>query len=138
MINAKDRPLNVNATSELPYTVNLWGSHPDAGNDDCYTGRSYATNEAACAAFMATVHDAPGSILDDAPGAKLSRRAYYANWAYGEIDGPDVYLVAKNPRYSEKRARREAAEDDAEWQRERAMQAGMAFGCDGYNDEMGW
>ena len=27
---------------------------------------------------------------------------------------------------------------DDDWQREQAMQAGMAFGCDGYNDMMGY
>lgn len=28
--------------------------------------------------------------------------------------------------------------DDDDWKHERAMQAGMAFGCQGYNDEMGY
>ena len=138
MINASNRPLNVNATTDKPYTVNLWGSHPDENNDDCYTGVDFATNEDACVAFMATAHDADGSILDGNTAPGQSRRAYYANWAYVEIDGPDVYLVAKNPNYSAKRARQEDAESELVWKREAAMQAGMAFGCDGFNDEQGF
>lgn len=29
-------------------------------------------------------------------------------------------------------------ESDDDWRREMAMEAGMAFGCDAYNDAMGW
>lgn len=110
-----------------PYSVTLWGSHPDEQNDDCHTGEDYATNKEASSAFIQTVGG--GGPFD---------AVYYANWMYIQLDGPDIHLIAKNPQYSAKRARREMAECDAEWRSERAMQAGMAFGCDGYNDEMGW
>ena len=43
-----------------------------------------------------------------------------------ELDGPGIYKIRKNPDY--------APEIDTEG----AMQAGMAFGCQGYNDYMGW
>ena len=36
-----------------------------------------------------------------------------------------------------KQAKKQAAADK-EWQQERATQAGMAFGCAGYNDAMGY
>lgn len=111
------------------YAVNLWGSHPDEGNDDCDTGTEYDTLEEAMAAF----NDVENVLLKD-----FRRRQFYQNWSYVEIDGPGINQVRRNPRRDEQRARREREEDDREWQRERAMQAGMAFGCDGYNDEMGW
>ena len=108
------------------YSVTVWGSHPDENNDDCWTGDDFATNAEACDAFMATVHGAANSVSPD------------DDFAFVVVDGPDVHLVAKNPRYNAKRARREARDADVEWRNERAMQAGMAFGCDGYNDEMGY
>src|SRR5262245_39391157 len=37
--------------AEHPYSVLLWGSDPDAGNDDCNTGVDFATREEALAAF---------------------------------------------------------------------------------------
>jgi hypothetical protein len=119
----------VSTAEAKPYSVTVWGSHPDEGNDDCWQGGEYATNEEASAEFMASVHGAAKSI---------GSSPYAANWQYVMVDGPDVHLIAKNPRYSAKRAAREQRETDAEWRRERAMQAGMAFGCDGYNEEMGW
>jgi hypothetical protein len=48
-------------------------------------------------------------------------------------DSQSVATALKKPKKS--RVRREV---DDEWRREQAMQAGMAFGCDGYNDEMGY
>jgi len=33
------------------YAVNYWGSHPDLGNDDCWTGLDFATEAAAEEAF---------------------------------------------------------------------------------------
>ena len=56
-----------------------------------------------------------------------------------EIDGPDVHEVTANPdQTTQRRHRRESARTDREWQREIAHQAGMSFGCDGYNDAMGY
>lgn len=103
--------------SQAKYTVNQWCSHPDAGNDDCVTGDDFDSLEEAKASHLYT------------------RAPYYV--AYIEIDGPvgsDHYELVKNPHYS---ARTVALEDSLE-RSERAMQAGMAFGCQGYNDEMGF
>ena len=60
------------------------------------------------------------------------------DFAFVMVDGPDVHLVAANPRYDAKRAARERARFEAECRSERAMQAGMLGGVDAYNDEMGW
>ena len=103
------------------YSTLHYGSHPDSGNDDCFQGWDHETLEAALAAYNAPIHD--------------------SSVAYIEIDGlTDEELTTmgleryrKNPTHSfPKRS------DDGEWQREQAMQAGMAFGCDGYNEVMGY
>lgn len=95
------------------YSVLHWGSHPDKDNDDCYVGSDYETKEEALAEFRL---DASFEI------------------AYIEIDGPDIHDLRSNPKYS----RKEIRLDDAAARSEYAMQAGMAFGCDGYNEAMGW
>jgi hypothetical protein len=96
--------------AEHPYSVLGFGSHPDNGNDDCYTSDEFATLEEARTAYLAV------------PESEV---------AFVMLDGPDVNEVRPNLRY---RARRV----DGEWGREHAMQAGMAFGVDGYNDAMGY
>lgn len=48
-----------------------------------------------------------------------------------DVQGPDYDRVCKG-------CREDVAALDKEWQQERAMQAGMAFGCQGYNDAMGY
>lgn len=122
---------NPNATIEKPYTVDLWGSNPDeTDNDDCWTGESYATREEAIAAYQAVVMF---------PWDNEFVGKNFGGWEFVCIDGPDVHEVTANPdQPTQRRWRREDRASDAEWKREAAMQAGMAFGCDGYNDEMGW
>lgn len=104
-----------------PYAVNLWGSNPDEGNDDCHTGADFATLDEARA-----VYTNPWSVFD--------RRHYEACTAVFEIDGPDVYDTRDNPEYA-------SSNDDAfndEWRREIAIEAGMCMGIDAYNDAMGY
>jgi len=96
----------------MAFSVNFWGSHPDDDNDDCWYGEEYGTLEEAEKEFAAPVKD--------------------SGVAYVELDGPDVYKVRENPGF-------EPTEDDmSDWHNEIAMQAGMAFGCQGYNDVMGY
>ena len=105
-----------------PYSVNFWGSDPDAGNDDCDTGIDFATRDEALAAFQ-----------DPWPHVNA---AYFRpeDTAWFEVDGPDLYDKRPNPAY---RPRRRDDGDD-EWRREQAMQAGMGLGVDAYNDAMGY
>lgn len=112
------------------YSVTLWGSNPDeTDNDDCWTGEDFATRDEAIACYREVV------MFQDHALAK----ACGGNWEFVMIDGPDVHDVTVNPdQSSQERHRRDAAAEDGEWRREQAMQAGMAFGCDGYNDEMGY
>ncbi len=116
------KPTSIPA-SPLTYSVNLWGSNPEEDNDDLWTGADYATlaeAQAVVADFKAVFPHSADHTL------------------FIEIDGPDHYSLTKNPRFDFKRHERERAREDREWKREAAMQAGMAFGVDGYNDEMGF
>ena len=99
-----------------PFSVCEWCSHPDDGNDDCNTGMDYATVEEAREAFLA---------------------AFPRSAAFIELDGPGVREVRRNPVARRRTAERDHAHDRA-WRHEIAMEAGMAFGCDGYNDAMGF
>lgn len=101
-----------------PYSVLEWASHPDAGNDDCITGDDYDTREEALAAFNAATAD--------------------YSIAYFQADGPDLHEIRPNPAYNAKQVARDNRDDDSEWRREIAMQAGMAGGCDAYNEAMGY
>lgn len=107
--------------AEHPYSVCLWDADPDSGADACNTGVDFATREEALAAFAD-------------PWAHVNA-AYYRpeGTAWLEVDGPDLHATRKNPAYRPSRD-----EDDGEWRRERAMQAGMGLGVQAYNDEMGY
>ena len=96
------------------YTVNLWGSKPGT-NDDCWMGEDFETLEEALACF-----ENPADTFSDADLVDTS---------FIEINGPDIN--------QEKRIGPDSkVEDDGEWNREFAMQNGMAFGIQGYNDAM--
>lgn len=119
----------------MAYSVSYWGSHPDHDNDDCWTGADFETFEEALAAFQAN----PSTVIP----RSLNHLSLDLEAAFVQIDGDDpileerlsklgLGLVRANPLYS----KRHAKGDD--WDRERAMQAGMAFGCQGYNEAMGY
>jgi hypothetical protein len=115
-----------------PYSVTLWGSNPDETDaDDCWTGDDFATREEAIACYREVV-----MFPDDSALARCCGRG---GWEYVMIDGPDAHEVTQNPdRAACDRHRRELARDDAAWQRERAMEAGMLHGIEAFNDEYGW
>ena len=105
----------------MAYSVNLWGSKPGT-NDDCWTGEDYATRAEAEAAFQ------------DPWGVGGFNESYYRTDGYElwiELDGDDVHTEQQLQRASRRR-------QDDEWAREIATQAGFAFGCDGYNDALGY
>ena len=100
------------------FTVDYWGSHPEAGNDDCWTGFDFETEEEAKAFFW----------------AEITSPYYKTCTAYVEIDGPGVHATRKNPQYRPE----DMAAEEAYARHEYAVMCGMAFGCEGYNDAMGW
>jgi hypothetical protein len=98
-----------------------WGSHPDLDNDDCFTGDEFDT-----------VADAIKFYMQDPSDSSVG---------YIEIDLSDDILkmynierVRKNPNYIS----RKRDDNDDDWKREIAMQAGMGMGIDAYNDAMGY
>ena len=106
----------------MSYTVNLWGSSPDAGNDDCHTGDDFDSLEKAM-----EVYREPFKYFN------YAGEQYYLFCTHTiELDGPGVHLERVNPAF---KPSRDNWEDE---RREAAMMAGMAFGCQGYNEVMGW
>lgn len=115
-------------TATMQYSVNYWGSHPDADNDDCHTGEDFATLAEAEAAFAAEVPTAHYLRVDT---AYVELTVYTGR----TIDGAreiDTVKVRQNPDY------RPRCDSDDDWRREIAMEAGMLHGVDGYNEVMGW
>lgn len=107
----------------LPYMVNLYGSHPDEGNDDCWTGKDFAT--------LAEAQEA-AAHLDQ----HFDMVYFHLDTEYVEIDGPDFYQVTHRPGAKERRRQRRI--DDAACQSEHAHQQGMGLGIQAYNEAMGW
>lgn len=123
----------------LPFTVLLWSVDPDVDGNDPDMGADFATLDEALACYRALVMFPTTGHAERSPVSATMAKNYRGVWSHVMIDGPDVHEVTAQPdQRALKRYRRELALDDAAERSERAMQAGMAFGCDGYNDEMGW
>lgn len=105
------------------FSVCLWDTHPDLGEDTCCTGEDFAT-EAEARECIANLENFFGPVcLRTSP--------------YVELDGPEIHEVIERPGMVEAR-KRHLKDDLFSERRENAMMAGMAFGCDGYNDVMGY
>jgi len=104
------------------YSVDAWGSNPDEGNDDCWTGVDFDNLEEAQAFYEKAEGELDGAWFQlventlDADGRTL------------------VEELAKRPNPDYK----PEPDDDDDWRREIAMQAGMAGGCEAYNEVMGY
>lgn len=82
-----------------PYSVNYWGSHPEAENDDCFTGSDFATAEEALAQYLSDESPFPPGIEADF----MTRSC-----AYVEVSGPDLSGV-RQTRSTMRAKRRELA-----------------------------
>ena len=104
----------------IRYEVNIWGSDPNEGNDDCWSGQDYTLQSKAVEAF--TNPDEVFTWIG------------HKNWHYVELcrcvgeDSWEEVGLRKNPNY--------VPEDDVE-DNEWAMLQGMAFGVEAYNEAMG-
>ncbi len=96
------------------FAVNLWGTHPDCGNDDCCTGDNFDTLAAAVACASN-----PDAFF---PHAK--------HCAFIEIVSPEGKLVIER-----KIPKTKPVEYGCH---EFANLQGMAGGIDAYNDAMGY
>jgi hypothetical protein len=99
------------------YEVNYWGSHPDEGNDDCWSGSSFQNLDDAIEEYWAA----------------RKRDGYFA-----ELLGADGKRMAVRQVVSDEEIRRDREREDREWRREIAMEAGMLGGVMAYNDAMGY
>lgn len=107
----------------LPFSILFWGSHPESGNDDCFWGIEFNDPNEAMKQFFATPEDPSIEYIEidgftDEQLARLGLSRYRKN---------PIHIPSKRNRA-----------DRDEWQQERAMQAGMAFGCIAFNEEMGY
>ena len=117
--------MNPSLEEGMLYTVDLWWSHPRAGNDDCCTGCEAPTLEEAERLLA--------SVEEWAHPSALRNTAWIIVM---DADG-NIVREKRNPSFKKPSPRR-AAEEDEEWRREIATQAGMAFGVEAYNEEMGY
>ncbi len=99
-----------------PYSVNYWGSHPEANNDDCYTGIDFATAEEALAQYLSDENP----FL---PGTDVTFMTRCC--AYVEVSGPDLSGVRQNPLFDKREAARAHAIGDALWYSESTWQSRM-------------
>jgi len=126
------------------YEINLWDDDPTSGADACSTGFEFETETEARAFFGAADPIAMLAARREAEvDSKLARGAadcrmpvakfmhYWGKTPWLELLGPDVHETRKlrDP---------QPEEPDTEWQHEVAMQQGMAFGCQGFNEAMGY
>lgn len=129
----KRSPAFVAEQRDKPYSILMWGSHPDDDNDDCSTGVDFDTREEAELIFRSAdpIEELSKVHRRDYPDG-INFAAYYRDTPFIELDGPDINEVRKlgDPR--------KIPVDDHEWRREQAMQAGMGLGVDAYNDAMGY
>lgn len=112
------------------YSVNLWGSHPDDDNDDCWVGSDFATLAEAQAVFDSwRAHfETPHFSVHDAAYVELAR----GTRGDGMLQVESIE-IKPNPDFV-------PSTDDIDdvWRSELSMQTGMAFGVQGYNDAMGY
>ncbi len=111
----------------MAYSLLFFITHPDLDNDDCMTGDDFETVTEARDALTAWPELHPKSEV------YLCR--------YVMIDGPDIHEVIANPHMDERAiaaSDREERQYAKQCRREAAMQAGMAGGCEAYNDAMGF
>ena len=93
------------------WEINQWGSHPDEGNDDCWCGDDFDTEE-----------EARESLAAD-----LAVQGEHDEWL--ELVGPGIQEV-----YHQKGRSGPAQEETCtEW----AMLQGMSHGVDAYNEAIG-
>ena len=101
------------------YTINCWGSHPDAGNDDNFIGED-------------NVHESEISERVDSYLCAKDGYCRGTHIAYVEVVNSETgnrQNLIKNPNFKFPHA-----DTSDEWRNEHRMQSAMAFGPAGWND----
>ena len=122
-------PNTTSPTTLLPFSVDLWGSDPEEGNDDCWMGTEFATLKEAQAAYQdpAAISSVFARNLADSRYIVLSENVVRADGVR------EMTILAKRVDPSFKRCRA-----DRDWDQEIATQAGMVGGVEAYNDALGY
>ena len=139
-------------TDKQVWSVNFWGSHPDKGEDNCWTGLDFDTEAEARECFSAYTGNPTALkavrekyVLEH--GEKhwewwitdLARSSPYVELVgFSRYSGPPTDAHAYPQEVGEVWCYLPSADDNDMCQSETAMQAGMAFGVGGYNDAMGF
>lgn len=113
------------------YTVMLLNAHPS--NNDCEVVMS---DEFDCYADAKSAFDNPNE-LPHGMQVEIRRAKLQGYELWMELDGDEHNQLTQVSKETEKYRRQCEAEARAERQ-ERAMEVGMAFGCAGYNEVMGY
>ena len=109
------------------YMVCIWGSHPDNGNDDCWTGESYRSKAEAIAVYNNPEKEFRNVDLVSSQYIELTQCVE----AHNEVKVVERIKIRENPSFKPEKK-------DNDWRCEIAMQSGMANGCEAYNDMMGY
>ncbi len=111
-----------------PFAVELWGSHPDDDNDDCWTSVSFATLEEARNAAKS-----PETFPFPSYASSKGTAALRVVRDDGTDDAIETFEVVMNPGFVPRHER----DDDREWRNESQMQSAMGHGVQGWNDYEG-
>lgn len=115
------------------YQILLCSRHPEMEDfDHVSTSEEFEDLATAHTIFQADnpIQELAKTIANDT--AQVARYIQvFGDTPYVWLEGPGISLI--------RQLRPESTPDnDDDWRREIAMEAGMAFGCDGYNDAMGY
>ena len=117
------------------FEIGYFGSDPALENDDWWASCevTFDTREEAVA-YARYLAANPEKI--DSYSRTCTRVLVVMEVSRVEAHDPmhivDFHERIENPAFTP------SSDDDSAWRSEIAMQAGMAFGCAGYNDAMGW
>ena len=111
----------------VSYSVNFWGSHPEAGNDDCWSGTDFSSLAEAREYFASSLADVPEPDCCFVELAKGVRD--YEGTPF--VETIEVVQVAEPSKGGDD-------DFDREWQREIAREEGMLGGYGAYNEVMGY
>ena len=105
------------------------GYDGERGFDDGYDGKQVSEREAENPFYAAGYRE--GYLEAEEELARDGDRP--AGWAV-----ENYRAVCEAQGWTESEPKRTETADDSEWRREQANEAGMAFGCNAFNEIMGW
>lgn len=114
----------------MKYSVLMWCSDPAQENDDLDSVKDFDSPEEAVKFFSGTFPQHIEYVEIEIIDSQLSIMGIEVEIDLEEVLG--IECIRKNPNFSPSK------DDFSDEKRETAMQAGMAGGCEAFNDIMGW